>query len=254
MDRNKWNFIIKNNFNKAAFEYSNHSNIQKHFSKKIIYLIKKLYIPKGKWFELGSGTGFLADQIECEFIKQKVTRIDFSQNMLNLNKLSSKKILWDLNYGLPPLTDKSSLLVSNFCLHWLNEPEIILKKWFDKLRIGGFLIVSFPSSKCFPEWENTCKKNDISFSAIEFPDIDKIKKLFKQNQIVLSHKFIYKENFQDIYKLFRSIINIGAQSTKSKRIKIKEFKKMQNTWPKDINKRVNLTWEISILILKKNDS
>ena len=62
--------IIKNNFNNAALDYSHYSIIQKYFSKRIVHQLKKLEIPEGDWYDLGSGTVFLADQIE-EFSKKK---------------------------------------------------------------------------------------------------------------------------------------------------------------------------------------
>ena len=77
--------------------------------------------------------------------------------MLLENKLSSKKILWDLNNDLPPEINNCSLLTSNFCIHWLNNPEKIIKNWFSKLIPGGFLIISYPTKDCFPEWKDTCK-------------------------------------------------------------------------------------------------
>ena len=42
MDNKQWNEKIKNNFNNAAYRYSEHSNIQKFFAKKIVQLIKEL--------------------------------------------------------------------------------------------------------------------------------------------------------------------------------------------------------------------
>ena len=42
MNRKKWNEKIKNNFNDAAYRYSEHSNIQKFFAKKIVQFVKEL--------------------------------------------------------------------------------------------------------------------------------------------------------------------------------------------------------------------
>ncbi len=149
---------IKQNFNNAAINYSQYSSIQKYFSKRIVHQMKKLEIPKGDWYDLGSGTGFLADQIEEEFSRKKVARIDFSREMLFKNKQKSKKLLWDLNNDLPLSNEIISLLVSNFCLHWLEEPKLKLKNWFNQLIQGGYLLVSVPTNKCFPEWRLTCEE------------------------------------------------------------------------------------------------
>ena len=252
MKNNIWNEKIKNNFNKAAENYLGYSNVQRHFAEKIVSLLKGLNIKEGEWIDLGSGTGLLADEIEKEFPTTKITRIDFSKKMLLQNKESSKKIFWDLNNGLPPSISNCSLMTSNFCIHWLNNPEKTIREWFGRLRPGGYLIISYPTINSFPEWKQTCKKTNIIYSGLTLPLSKNIIKSFNSDEIVFSNKYFYVENFPDIYKLFRSIVNVGAQSTKCKRKKVYEFKEMQKFWPRTETNLVNLTWEINIQILKKS--
>lgn len=253
MNNLDWNKKIKSNFDKAASNYRNSSSIQNYFSSKIVLLLKEInVIPQGECVDLGSGPGFLADEIEKVFPKINVKRVDFSKKMLLSNKKYSEKILWDLNKGLPPLDQKISLLVSSFCIHWLNKPEIILKDWFKELLPGGLIIVSFPTNNCFPEWKETCKENSIEYSGLCLPKTNDFKKCFKKNEIFLLNEYVYKENFSNVFKLFKNIRNMGAHATQSDRKTVKELKQMQKSWPKDNNKKVNLTWEISIIILKKS--
>ena len=246
-----WIETVKNNFNNAARNYLVNSNIQRHFAEQITYLLKGLNIQKGEWTDLGSGTGLLADEIEKNFPTQKITRIDFSKEMLLQNKESSKKILWDLNRGLPPSIRNCPLMTSNFCIHWLDNPEKLIKNWFNKLSSGGYLIISYPTINSFPEWKQTCKETNIEYSGLTFPLSKGIIKSFNSDEIYFSKKYLYIEKFPDIYKLLRSIVNVGAQSTKHKRKKVCELKEMQKFWPKNENNSVNLTWEINIQILKK---
>ena len=252
MENKIWNETVKNNFNNAAANYLVYSNIQRHFAEKIVSFLKGLNIKKGKSIDLGSGTGILADQIEKEFPTKKITRIDFSKEMLLLNKKSSKKILWNLNNSLPPSINNCSLITSNFCIHWLNNPEKKLRDWFSRLRSGGYLIISYPTINSFPEWKQTCKKTNIEYSGLTLPLSKDIIKSFNSDEIISSNKYFYVENFPDIYKLFRSMVNVGAQSTKSKRKKVHELKEMQKFWPKKEGDLVNLTWEINIQIFKKS--
>ena len=252
MDNKQWNEKIKSNFNDAASRYLEYSNIQKFFATKIVHFIKEFNPQiRGDWIDLGSGPGLLADEIEKEFSSQKVCRVDFSKTMLLENKLSSKKILWDLNNDLPSEINNCSLITSNFCIHWLNNPEKIIKHWFSKLMPGGFLIISYPTKNCFPEWKDTCRRIDIEYSGLSFLYPEELLKDFKTNEILFSEKFIYLENFEDVYQLFKSIKNVGAQSTNYKRKTVKELKTIQKFWPKNYNNRVNLTWEINIQIIKK---
>ncbi len=247
----EWSKQIRNNFDKAAINYIDSANIQRVFAEKIVLYIKELNTQNGEWLDLGSGTGLLADEIEKEFSTQKVCRIDFSKKMLLQNKSSSKKILWDLNNPLPPSIKDCALITSNFCIHWLNEPEKIIKNWFSKLRSGGFLIISYPTQESFPEWKKTCKKINSKYSGLGFLNAEEMSKNFKSDEIYYSKKHTYIEKFPDVYKLFRSIINVGAQSTKSQRQTVKELKALQKFWPKNCNNTVNLSWEITIQIVQK---
>ena len=246
-----WNKKINNNFNNAAHSYSNYSLVQKYFANKLVNIIKELEPQIGKWFDLGAGTGYLADLLEKNFMNIKVKRIDFSPNMLKENKKNSQTILWDLNDDLPPSINNASLIISSFCFHWLNEPEKKLRKWYERLLPGGLLIVLFPNNKSFPEWKDTCKRNDIEYSGIALPCTNSLQRFVKENEIFLIKEFNYRETFPNIYKLFKSITNVGAQTTQKRRKTVSELKLMQEKWPKDQDAKVNLTWAISILILKK---
>ena len=246
-----WNKKINNNFNNAAHSYSNYSLVQKYFANKLVHIIKELEPQIGKWFDLGAGTGYLADLLEKNFMNIKVKRIDFSPNMLKENKKNSQTILWDLNDDLPPNINNASLIISSFCFHWLNEPEKKLRKWYERLLPGGLLIVLFPNNKSFPEWKDTCKRNDIEYSGIALPCTNSLQRFVKENEIFLIKEFNYRETFPNIYKLFKSITNVGAQTTQKRRKTVSELKLMQEKWPKDQDAKVNLTWAISILILKK---
>ena len=246
-----WNKKINNNFNNAAHSYSNYSLVQKYFANKLVHIIKELEPQIGKWFDLGAGTGYLADLLEKNFMNIKVKRIDFSPNMLQENKKNSQTILWDLNDDLPPSINNASLIISSFCFHWLNEPEKKLRKWYERLLPGGLLIVLFPNNKSFPEWKDTCKRNDIEYSGIALPCTNSLQRFVKENEIFLIKEFNYRETFPNIYKLFKSITNVGAQTTQKRRKTVSELKLMQEKWPKDQDAKVNLTWAISILILKK---
>ena len=246
-----WNKKINNNFNNAAHSYSNYSLVQKYFANKLVHIIKELEPQIGKWFDLGAGTGYLADLLEKNFMNIKVERIDFSPNMLKENKKNSQTMLWDLNDDLPPSINNASLIISSFCFHWLNEPEKKLRKWYERLLPGGLLIVLFPNNKSFPEWKDTCKRNDIEYSGIALPCTNSLQRFVKENEIFLIKEFNYRETFPNIYKLFKSITNVGAQTTQKRRKTVSELKLMQKKWPKDQYKKVNLTWSISVLILKK---
>ena len=86
---------------------------------------------------------------------------------------------------------------------------------------------------------------------MNFPRPEILQNSFLSEEIIKTSNYSYTENFPDIFKLFRNIINVGAHTTLSKRKTVRELKIMQKRWPKDIHNNVNLTWEINILVVKK---
>ena len=146
---------------------------------KIVSYIKELQTQKGEWLDLGAGTGLLADELEKQFSNQKVSRIDFSRNMLLQNKSTSKKILWDLNNELPSSIENCAVITSNFCIHWLNNPEFIVKNWFSKLKPGGFLIISYPLKNPY-RMERNLQKNQIKYSGLNFLNSENFPKTLNQ--------------------------------------------------------------------------
>ena len=106
MDCKKWNEKIKNNFNDAAYQYLEYSNIRKFFAAKIVQLIKELNPQKkGEWIDLGSGPGILADEIEKNFSSQKVSRILFKE---------SKKLLFDSLSRIKSFSDFIKIILQSF--------------------------------------------------------------------------------------------------------------------------------------------
>ena len=49
MKNKLWNEIVKNNFNNAAANYLDYSNIQRCFAGKIVSFLEGLNFEKGEW-------------------------------------------------------------------------------------------------------------------------------------------------------------------------------------------------------------
>ena len=61
MHNQEWADKIRNNFDNAAINYLDSSNIQRVFAEKIVLYLKELNTQNGEWIDLGSGSGLLAD-------------------------------------------------------------------------------------------------------------------------------------------------------------------------------------------------
>ena len=98
MNNKNWNEIIKNNFDNAASNYLEYSNIQRFFSGKVVSFIKELNTQNGEWIDLGSGTGLLADKIEKEFSPEDKHYDLESEYPDEIHQLHKKMVFTDIEY------------------------------------------------------------------------------------------------------------------------------------------------------------
>ena len=132
----KWSNLVNKNFNQAAINYNESAAIQKSTAIKLAQICSHHSIKNGLWVDLGSGTGLLAKALEELHPNQYVLRLDNSKQMIELHPEKSTKQLWDLNNGLPKWAAKPNLLASSFALHWLDNPQEQLCKWFHSLSLS----------------------------------------------------------------------------------------------------------------------
>ena len=243
--------IIKN-FNIAAENYESSAFIQSKVASLLVKACKHRSIEKGLWLDLGSGTGLLAKKLEDSFPRNKVIRIDASSNMLNQQPDDSKKILHDLNLGLPKLDRKPNLIASSFALHWLEKPEIRVKEWLSSLTKGGWLALAYPIHGSFHEWQKAAHKANVSFTAIDFPKVELIEQNFKKHSIKSNESYRFETEGDSLASLLKPISTIGAQATKKNKLSIGEFRRLEKTWLEFRgNKPLKLTWLVQVVLIKK---
>ena len=246
-----WQNEITKNFSNAAEQYDNHASLQKSIVNELASLCAQHSIPKGIWLDLGSGTGFLAESLEILNPTQKIIRIDSSKEMLNQHASSSITKVWDLNEGLPPLPESPKLIVSSFAIHWLMEPAVRIKEWFESLSPGGLIAVSLPVRGSFPEWLSAAKKANVPITALDLPTEESCLKYLKSTNLKHNQIITYTQKSSDITSLLKSIVNVGANSSKKKSLSVGEWRRLRREWLSAKNEDICLTWKIQLLIIQK---
>ena len=243
---------IINNFNTAAENYESSALIQTKVASLLVKECKNHHIPKGLWLDLGSGTGLIAKKLEDSFPNNKVIRVDASSNMLNQHPNDAKKIQHDLNLGLPNLDKKPNLIASSFALHWLEKPDKRIKEWLSALVKGGWLALAYPTHGSFYEWQKAAEKANVSFTAIEFPEVDLIEKNCNHLSIKYQKSYCFQTKGDNITSLLKPISDIGAQSTKKNKLRVGELRRLEKAWLKSKgNQPLKLTWLVKVVLIKK---
>ena len=247
-----WSSQVKENFNEAALNYNESASIQKITALELANICSHHSIKHGLWIDLGSGTGLLAKSLEDLHPNQYVMRLDNSKKMIDQHPEKSVKQLWDLNDGLPKWSEKPNLLASSFVLHWLDNPQKQLKKWFNSLSLDGWIALAIPVKGSFPEWYEAADKANLTCTALELPTYDSLIRVVPK-QSILYHKIeIIKQTAKKVTSLLKPMIKVGAQSSKKEQLSISDWRHLLSFWPiSNQDEEVSLSWSIQFLLIKR---
>ena len=248
----RWSSLVNTNFNKAALNYDESAVIQKRTALKLAKICSHHPVKNGLWVDLGSGTGLLAKALEDLHPNQYVMRLDNSQQMIDQHSEKSSKQLWDLNDGLPKWSEKPSLLASNFALHWLDNPQEQLRKWFNYLSSDGWIALAIPIKGSFPEWYEASEKANLTCTALELPSNDSLISVVPNQSILYNKIEIIKQTAERATSLLKPMIKVGAHSTHKEQLSISDWRHLLSLWPVcNKDKQVSLSWSIQFLLIKR---
>ena len=246
-----WEDSVLINFDNAAHTYNKNAIIQRNVAWELSTLCSKQVIPKGLWLDLGSGTGLLAESLESLHTNQQVLRIDSSQQMIDSHPKNKQKQIWNLNSGLPNLPQPPQLIASSFVLHWLNNPPERVSEWFNALDNDGWLALAIPVKGSFKEWYEASDKAKVPCTAIKLPSANSLVNKIKAKNIRHNQSICITQTARNLQSLFKTMINVGAQSSHQSSLKLSEWKRLRNSWPLTTSKEIHLTWLIQILLIQK---
>ncbi len=247
-----WSNQVNKNFSEAAITYNESATIQKSTALKLSKICFSHPIKSGLWVDLGSGTGLLANALEDLHPNQYVLRLDNSKEMINQHPNKSSKQLWDLNDGLPKWTEKPNLLASSFALHWLDNPQKQLKKWFSSLSSDGWIALAIPIKGSFPEWHEAAIQADLECTALDLPSYDSLIDVVPKKSIIYTKKEIFRQTAEKATSLLKPMIKVGAQGSHQKQLSISNWRRLMSHWPiYNLNRQVSLSWSIQFLLIKR---
>jgi len=247
-----WSSQVKENFNEAALNYNESASIQKSTALELANICSHHSIKHGLWIDLGSGTGLLAKSLEDLHPNQYVMRLDNSKKMIDQHPEKSVKQLWDLNDGLPKWSEKPNLLASSFVLHWLDNPQKQLKKWFNSLSLDGWIALAIPVKGSFPEWYEAADKANLTCTALDLPTYDSLIRVVPKQSILYNKIEIIKQTAKKVTSLLKPMIKVGAQSSQKEQLSISDWRHLLSFWPiSNQDEEVSLSWSIQFLLIKR---
>jgi malonyl-CoA O-methyltransferase len=247
-----WRRQVLLRFDRAAPQYVEHAGLQRAVAWRLAGLCRRRPLPRGRWLDLGAGTGMLADALETLHPGQSVGRLDGSEAMLARQSQRHDTQTWDLQQGLPPWSVRPQVLASSFCLHWLDAPSQRLQEWFQALAPSGWLAVALPVNGSFHQWHQAAARSGQICTALPLPTGDKLLEgipasAFRHNSI-----HTYTESADSVAALLRPMRRIGAGSTPLTPLGVTAWRQLSRSWPeRNADGLVRLTWMVQILLLQR---
>ena len=247
---------VRSNFDKSAINYSQKAflqrNVANHLSELSIYYINKF----DRILDLGSGTGFLADNIHYSFPSKTIYQIDFSYNMLKESFANNRvlNISADIEF-LPFRCNDFDLILSSLALQWINNLQKTVESISKLLCLKkGYFIFSIIGDDSLKELKESCVKVGVNLSINDFIKKEDVEKIISNN--FSDYKItsqIFELEYNDVYDLLRSIKSIGASySSNNNMITRYHFDEINNFYLKNfkIGSTIKASWKIFYLICK----
>lgn len=179
------------NFEKAKDTYRKNALVQKQMAKKLVFILTNLLGNKfDRILEIGSGTGFLTDEIQNNLKYKEIFLNDLTDNFTNLTPdiyIKGDIISADIPNNL-------DLVVSNAAIQWIEDYDFLFKKIHFSLKYGGEFCFSTFGSKNF----NQIK--EITKIGLCYPDLREVIKNsgFKIIHFEQELETLYFENIKEL--------------------------------------------------------
>jgi malonyl-CoA O-methyltransferase len=247
-----WRRQVLQRFEQAAPHYVDHAGLQQAVAWRLAGLCRRRPLPRGRWLDLGAGTGILADALETLHPGQSVGRLDGSEAMLARQRHRHDTRTWDLQQGLPPWPERPQVLASSFCLHWLVDPHLHMQQWYEALAPSGWLALALPVHGSFRQWHQAASTSGQPCTALPLPTATGLLEAVPAQAVRHHSLHRFTTQARSVAALLRPMRRVGAGSTPVEPLGVRAWRELGRHWPApETDGRVRLTWMIQILLLQR---
>lgn len=161
---------VGESFTKAAHQYDSFANIQKYAEAELLDRIQLMKLAPKKILDIGCGVGTLTRALKKLFPKAEIFGVDISEGMIQQAQSQNgwfKKNDYQVSAAeaLPFDDDQFDLVVSNFMLHWCDNPDLVFAEANRVLKKDALLFMTSLGPNTLQEFRNIWQEID------EYPHI-----------------------------------------------------------------------------------
>ncbi len=208
--------LIRNSFDKSSNSYDDAAFIQRGSALELLGMLKDRVnlLPIKNIFDVGSGTGYICEQLLRYLPEADYTLNDMSSNMLEIAKkkfFNRKNFIYDNSNIESATIAPYDLITSNMCLQWVDDLEVVVKKLYASSKV---LLFSCLIEGTFSKWYKKLTEYGVCNAAMRYPDKQSIFDLIN----VLSPKYYnvqtkkYNLSFEKVIDAIKYLKMLGANS------------------------------------------
>ncbi len=205
---------IKNNFNKSSKIYDQVATVQKESAKILTKLLVKKFpdFYPSSILDLGTGTGFVVEELLTYFADSKYLLNDISDKMLEKTK-SKLQNYQNIAFSQGDIEEENfdhhDLIIANFVLQLIDDFKKTVKKLSAKSDIIAFNVMLDGS---FKEWSDLYKNANLSSPIANYPSLQEVEKycltLKPKDHLFLAKNFSLE--FDSAFALAKYFNNLGS--------------------------------------------
>ncbi|MFM7228188.1 MAG: methyltransferase domain-containing protein [Cyanobacteriota bacterium] len=240
-------------FGRAAATYAARARLQQALAWRLAHHCRGLALPAGPVLDLGAGPGTLAGALQRQRPDLDPWLVDDCAPLLALAPApAERRLLWDLDRGLPPQARGAALLMSSFALHWLADPVAQLRHWLGCLAPGGWLALAVPVAGSFDGWRQAARRAGVACTALALPDGDALRNAVEATvRPSLDHRLRFTVGYPSPLAFLRELRQLGVQGQAAGRLQAGAMRRLLRHWPADARGRTLLTWELRLLLAQR---
>lgn len=240
-------------FSQGAERYAREARLQQAVAWRLAHHCSHLPLGPGPVLDLGAGSGNLSRALAMQRPAIKPLLVDNCPALLAEAEVPQAQHLhWDLNQGLPPVSEGSSLLLSSFALHWLQRPAAQLRQWAKALAPQGWLALTVPVAGSLCSWHQAAQAAGVRCSALELPASEALSDALNgvaaiHQQQVLSFSCSYPRPMD----FLRELRQLGVHGGATHQLRATELRQLLRHWPLSDDGRAVLRWRLLLLLARR---
>lgn len=235
----------------AAAAYVREASLQRGVARRLATLWRCTManrLPPGPRLDLGGGAGALALALASKGCPP-LEVVDCSVSLLRL-ATGLQVRPWNLERGLP--VAEPALLASSFALHWLSQPLARLDQWCQALRSGGQLLLAVPTSGSFTSWRRAAHQAAVPWTGLPLPSAQRLQEVLATH-LQLHHCRLLqrRQGWPSALAFFQHLKRSGLTGGASGRLGPGELRRLDRCWPRSLQGRVIVEWEVLMVVGEK---